>query len=52
VTAITDYLAAQLLPADEAPVAKVQESQTQLEEIAVLSDEEAEAMLLEELNEE
>jgi polyketide synthase 12/myxalamid-type polyketide synthase MxaB len=53
VTAITDYLAGELLPADDeikAPAAAVRDGQEELAEIAGLSDEEAEAMLLEELN--
>jgi NAD(P)-dependent dehydrogenase (short-subunit alcohol dehydrogenase family) len=53
VTAITDYLAGELLPADdeiEAPAAAARDGQAELAEIAGLSDEEAEAMLLEELN--
>jgi acyl carrier protein len=53
VTAITNYLAGELLPADEreVPAAAARDGQAELAEIAGLSDEEAEAMLLEELNE-
>ena len=53
VAAITDYLASKFLPVeDEAPVSDVHLSQADLDEIACLSDEEAEAMLLEELGKE
>ncbi len=52
VKAITDYLSGELLPADEEiEVAAARDGQAELAEIAGLSDEEAEAMLLEELNE-
>ncbi len=52
VGAIADYLARELLPAEnEIPSAAARDSQAELAAIAVLSDEEAEAMLLEELNE-
>ena len=52
VKAITDYLSGELLPADdEIEVASARDGQAELAEIAGLSDEEAEAMLLEELNE-
>ncbi len=52
VKAITDYLSGELLPADdEIEVAPARDGQAELAEIAGLSDEEAEAMLLEELNE-
>jgi hypothetical protein len=52
VAAIADYLARELLPAEnEVPSAAARDSQAELAAIAVLSDEQAEAMLLEELNE-
>jgi hypothetical protein len=53
VSAITDYLASGLLPDDDdrkVPAAAARNGQAELAEIAGLSDEEAEAMLLEELN--
>ena len=53
VTAITNYLRGELLPADdeiEVQAEATRDGQTELAEIAELSDEEAEAMLLEELN--
>jgi hypothetical protein len=52
ITAITDYLAGELLPVeDELTAASARKSQAELAEIRDLTDEEAEAMLLEELNE-
>jgi acyl transferase domain-containing protein len=52
VAAIADYLARELLPAEtEVQSAAARDSQAELAAIAVLSDQEAEAMLLEELNE-
>jgi hypothetical protein len=52
ITAITDYLAGELLPVeDERTAASARKSQAELAEIRDLTDEEAEAMLLEELNE-
>jgi acyl carrier protein len=52
VAAIADYLARELLPAEkEVPSAAARDSHADLVAIAILSDEEAEAMLLEELNE-
>ncbi len=51
VAAITGYLASELLPVEEQPVvALARENGAGLAEIAALTDEEAEAMLLEELN--
>jgi acyl transferase domain-containing protein len=52
VTAITDYLAGELLPVEDQPAAaSTRNSQAGLAEIADLTDEEAEALLLEEMNE-
>jgi acyl transferase domain-containing protein/short-subunit dehydrogenase len=52
ITAITDYLAGELLPVEDQPAsASAGNSPAALAEIADLSDEEAEAMLLKELNE-
>jgi acyl carrier protein len=52
IDAIANYLAGELLPPDDRlPAAEVLDVRAELAEVAILSDEEAETMLLKELNE-